>query len=168
MNPNLSSSSPYSFSLTSLCICILSCLIFENSLTSAELSWRKPPQDSKVRIGENVTFSCEIDGLTNPNLRVIWQKQKTILFVDHDPHEAPTRYKIMGSKDNGEYNLLIMHAERSDDDAFTCSVSKSLKQEAKLTVLGKLMLICYILNDYSLALLFSICTQYYPLLTFHV
>ena len=89
----------------------------------------QPPMNATKVEGEDVVFSCSVDG--NPSPVVTWTKNGEELNV-----AANSRINVLSTHNN--HSLTITNVNRSDAGQYTCvasnSVSSSTSSAATLTV----------------------------------
>ncbi|XP_077987754.1 uncharacterized protein LOC144442315 [Glandiceps talaboti] len=88
--------------------------------TAAIQSFIQVPNDTVVVEGRNAVLTCQI---LNKEGTVIWSKNGFDISSDNTITNGNSRYSIVGNHAEGEYHLAVVHAELSDDAAYSVRVT---------------------------------------------
>ncbi|XP_072038286.1 uncharacterized protein [Amphiura filiformis] len=103
-------------------------IIFAFVYANGSIEHRYGPGDTSVRQGETATLHCAFNGQGND--RVFWYRLSTGTLLSQNEHvsqgsrPAIGRYVITGDHENGEYDLQIANAQRSDSDEYRCGFER--------------------------------------------
>ncbi|KRY78597.1 Nephrin [Trichinella pseudospiralis] len=105
------------------------------SLVSTQKQYFKvPPNNVTVIEGQTAVLQCII---SNQQGHTQWTKGGTFLGIDYNLY-GYDRYRIVGSRSSGEYNLEISQAKLEDDGEFECQVSPGSEDGKGLRAVGSL------------------------------
>ncbi|XP_078607688.1 kin of IRRE-like protein 1 [Branchiostoma floridae x Branchiostoma japonicum] len=101
-----------------------------------EARYTEVPRDTTVVEGDNVTLNCSVENITN-DTSVKWFGPPNYHFRTEGRNSGHPRYTIVGNPSEGEYNLHITNASRSDDGRFRCWVREVRQDPAEATLTVK-------------------------------
>ncbi|XP_071957954.1 hemicentin-2-like [Antedon mediterranea] len=85
-----------------------------------EQSFTIEPTNTNVFQGSTAVLFCNVE---NKEGSVQWLKESVPFTSDTTITSGGTRYSIIGSQANGDYNLQIVSSEESDSGSYQCSVT---------------------------------------------
>ncbi|KRX94450.1 Nephrin, partial [Trichinella pseudospiralis] len=109
-------------------------IIYASLVSTQKQYFKVPPNNVTVIEGQTAVLQCII---SNQQGHTQWTKGGTFLGIDYNLY-GYDRYRIVGSRSSGEYNLEISQAKLEDDGEFECQVSPGSEDGKGLRAVGSL------------------------------
>ncbi|KRY23020.1 Nephrin, partial [Trichinella patagoniensis] len=109
-------------------------IIYASLVATQKQYFKVPPNNVTVIEGQTAVLQCII---SNQQGHTQWTKGGTFLGIDYNLY-GYDRYRIVGSRSSGEYNLEISQAKLEDDGEFECQVSPGSEDGKGLRAVGSL------------------------------
>ncbi|XP_077985699.1 uncharacterized protein LOC144440246 isoform X2 [Glandiceps talaboti] len=102
------------------------------------VEWNEVPHNTTVHEGENVILKCRLDGIGKDSELPQWSLSDLKVSEGANVFRAMRgRYRIVGNRSKGEYNLLIPNVTKESQGIWKCShiLAKPQTQDAYLEVI---------------------------------